>query len=148
MNLNKNTPFFERILQIIDYYNYSNVNNFAKKGLGYPSSEKINRLKKPENNPSVDIIYDISNKFEDINLDWLIIGRGSMLIGDDVKSLVNIGNENTSIQQLLDVIVGLNNTVSQQHKTIDSLINKGKKTIAHEGEDAECVDVSPSSSVG
>ena len=49
------------------------------KELGYKSSEKISRLFRDGGaKPSYDIIYDISNKFE-INTDWLITGRGSML---------------------------------------------------------------------
>lgn len=75
----KNTSFFERIMQIIDYYNISNINEFAKEYLGYSSSEKINRLKKEGNNPSYDILLDISNKFENINMNWLLTGNGEML---------------------------------------------------------------------
>lgn len=65
--MKENSNFFERILQIIDYYNIKSVNSFAIDYLGYPASEKINRLKKGNSKPSYDIIVDITNKFEDIN---------------------------------------------------------------------------------
>lgn len=71
--------FFERILQIIRYYNINSVHDLAVNYLGYKSSQKINRLKNPETNPSFEILNDISNKFEDVNCHWLITGKGNMI---------------------------------------------------------------------
>jgi len=76
--MDKKTTIFERILQIIEYYNIKSVNSFAKEHLGYDSSEKIARLKDENKRPSVDILEDISNKFVEIDLNWLITGSGSM----------------------------------------------------------------------
>lgn len=73
------TNFFERIMQVADYKGYKNPSEFAKKGLGWTSSEKINRLKDENKKPSVDVLIEISNKFDDINLEWLLIGKGEML---------------------------------------------------------------------
>lgn len=78
-NLKKNTSFFERIEEIISFYGIKNVNDFALNHLGYKSSEKINRLKKEGTNPSFEILSDISNKFEDVNVEWLLTGKGAML---------------------------------------------------------------------
>lgn len=77
--------FFDRIQKIIDYYGIKNVNSFAKDYLKYDSSEKINRLKGKNALPSYTILHDISIKFEKINPDWLLTGRGEMLQtqGDD-----------------------------------------------------------------
>lgn len=48
--------------------------------LGYNSPQKLYRLFNTENaSPSVQIIEDISNKFDDLNLNWLFSGRGKML---------------------------------------------------------------------
>ncbi len=48
--------------------------------LGYNSPQKLYRLFNTENAlPSVQIIEDISNKFDDLNLNWLFSGRGKML---------------------------------------------------------------------
>ena len=77
--MEKISNFFERILQIIEYYNIKSVNDFAKTYLGYASSEKINRLKDSSKNPSFEILQDISNKFEEISPDWLLMGKGEML---------------------------------------------------------------------
>lgn len=47
--------------------------------LGYSSPQKLYRLFNTENaSPSVQIIEDISNKFEDLNLNWLFTGKGKM----------------------------------------------------------------------
>jgi len=48
--------------------------------LGYNSPQKLYRLFNTENaSPSVQIIEDVSNKFEDLNLNWLFTGKGKML---------------------------------------------------------------------
>ena len=66
-----------RIKEVMSYYSINSLT--LSKELGYKSSEKISRLFRDGGaKPSYDIIYDISNKFE-INTDWLITGRGSML---------------------------------------------------------------------
>lgn len=76
-NLNKNSNFFERTLQISSFYGYSGIPEFAK-ALGYNSPEKFYRLKKENAKPSVDILQDLSNKFEDLDLNWYITGEGSL----------------------------------------------------------------------
>ncbi|MDR1343339.1 MAG: helix-turn-helix domain-containing protein [Prevotellaceae bacterium] len=75
----KKSIFFERISQIIDFYRIKNVKSFACDYLGYESSQKINRLKGENTSPSYEILNDISNKFENINPEWLLTGRGEML---------------------------------------------------------------------
>ncbi|MCU0441449.1 MAG: peptidase S24 [Bacteroidia bacterium] len=80
--MKQNSTFFERIMQIAEYYGYKNANEFALNGLGYTSSQKIQRLKDENNKPSIDILLDISNKFESISIHWLLTGNGSMLNSD------------------------------------------------------------------
>ncbi len=70
--MKKNTNIFEKITQISNYYGFTSINSFALNGLGYKSSEKINRLRNPAKKPSFDIIKDISNKFVDVDLNWLV----------------------------------------------------------------------------
>lgn len=96
-NLSKRANFFDRILQIIDYYDIKNVNSFAKNYLKYDSSEKINRLKKENSNPSVEILKDISNKFEDVSVEWLLTGKGNMLKNEQktISAVAVLSNSNT-----------------------------------------------------
>src|ERR1700744_2524781 len=49
--------------------------------LGYNSPQKLYRLFNTENaSPSCQIIEDISNNFQELNLNWLFTGRGSMIL--------------------------------------------------------------------
>ena len=49
--------------------------------LGYNSPQKLYRLFNTEGaSPSCQIIEDLSNKFEELNLNWLFTGRGSMML--------------------------------------------------------------------
>jgi hypothetical protein len=84
----KTSNFFERISQIIDYYEIKSVKSFACDYLGYDSSQKINRLKDKNTNPSYEILNDISNKFDSINPEWLLTGKGEMLRNADTIAML------------------------------------------------------------
>lgn len=73
--MKKNSNFFERLMQVAKNKGFKSINDFAINGLKYKASEKLNRLKDSNNNPSVDILLDISNKFEDVDLHWLLTGK-------------------------------------------------------------------------
>lgn len=107
--MKKNSIFFERILQIIDYYDIRSVNSFALDHLKYNSSEKINRLKSENTNPSYEILCDIANKFEEIDMNWLILGVGDMIKSKKIKENSEVVSDdgikivdNTSIGFILD----------------------------------------------
>ena len=77
--LNKNSNFFERTLKIADFYGLDGIPGLAK-ALNYSSPQKLYRLKEPSAKPSVDILQDLSNKFENLNLNWYISGQGDISI--------------------------------------------------------------------
>lgn len=101
-NLKINSNFFERISQIIDYYGIKNVSSLAEI-LGYSSSEKLNRLKKDGSKPSIDILQDISNKFDEIDASWLLNGTGEMLKGNNVNSFY-VSEPNSSYNKTPQII--------------------------------------------
>ena len=69
----------ERFLQLFENKGIKNPNEFAIL-LNYSSPEKINRLLRDDKNmPSAEILTDIANKFADVNINWLLTGKGSML---------------------------------------------------------------------
>jgi transcriptional regulator with XRE-family HTH domain len=75
------SPIAQRIGKVIVYQKISR-REFASR-LGYASSEKINRLfRKDGAKPGFDIVADIANRFVNINVEWLITGRGEMLKGN------------------------------------------------------------------
>lgn len=92
--LNENSNFFERTLRISSFYGYSGIPELAK-ALGYSSPEKLYRLKKENAKPSVDILQDLSNKFEDLDLNWYITGQGSL--SKKTKITDNIIDVDTSV---------------------------------------------------
>lgn len=104
------TSFFERIMQVAEFKGYNNPNIFAKKGLNWSSSEKINRLKDEKKSPSIDMIVDISNKFEDIDIKWLLTGKGNMLeksfselsnyIKDDISRYESPKHDKNSLKEI------------------------------------------------
>lgn len=85
--------FFKRLLQVIEYQGFKNINDFALNGLKYDSSSKLSRLKDEKNNPSVEILIDIANQFPDICLHWLITGIGPMLLNERQNEPQNNGIE-------------------------------------------------------
>ncbi len=128
------TNFFDRIMQFADYKGFKNPSEFAKKGLGWTSSEKINRLKKENNKPSVDILIEISNKFEDINLGWLLTGKGEMLkssvqniVQNSGKNSINniSGNiEQQNYNELMEIIREKDRQIAKKDEQINKLIEK------------------------
>lgn len=74
----QNTDICIRLKTFIHFLKM-NESDFSKK-LGYKSQEKISRLFRDASTfPSYHTIYDIATCFENLNIDWLITGRGEML---------------------------------------------------------------------
>lgn len=64
-------------MQVAESKGIKNIPDLANY-LGYDSAEKLYRLKRDqEAKPSVDIIVDFSNKFEDLNVRWFLTGKGN-----------------------------------------------------------------------
>jgi phage repressor protein C with HTH and peptisase S24 domain len=94
--LEKNTNFFERLRLFCESQGIKNMQELAKL-LGYSSAEKLYRLERDTtNNPSYQMITDLSNKFVLLNMNWIINGEGNML--KNKKN--NILNEPTDIYGL------------------------------------------------
>jgi hypothetical protein len=126
--MDKNSLIFERILQIIEFYDIKSVNSFAKDHLGYDSSEKIARLKDPNKRPSFEILEDISNKFAYIDLNWLVTGNGSMLKNSDkndkIENESSIDKSNFNVKQgdFNELSAICKNQLQIKDKTISDLL--------------------------
>jgi len=83
-----------RILQVIDYKTNGNISAFAK--IIDVSQQKLDRLFKIDNRtqkvPSVpsEILVNITEKFNEIDSDWLLMGNGEMLKIKNTKSTENV----------------------------------------------------------
>jgi hypothetical protein len=77
LNPNKSASNFSTRLRVLmSTYGYPSVAALAK-DLGHERSENLSRIHRdPKAKPSVDIIGDLADKFVDLNLDWLLTGRG------------------------------------------------------------------------
>lgn len=126
--------FFDRILQISENKGFKNITDFAKNGLNWDSSEKINRLKRENNKPSIDILIEISNKFDDVNLHWVITGKGEMLKSDVdiVKSEeISINDKNIllDMNEKIDFIykVTMNEVARKELENLNDAIEQAKQ---------------------
>lgn len=71
-----NTNFFERLHVICEINGLKNLQELSKK-LGYSSAEKLYRLERdPNAKPSFQMLLDLSNKFENMDVNWLLSGNG------------------------------------------------------------------------
>lgn len=118
--------FFKRILQIAENKGFKNITDFSKNGLEWLSSEKLNRLRKENNKPSIDILLEISNKFDDINLHWLITGKGEMLISKNKSELLKVEEPKETYGKTekieLDLLLKNNSLLKEQNQLQEEVI--------------------------
>lgn len=95
---------YERLLEFSASKGFKNLNDFSNY-VGFKSPEKLYRLGRNEKNkPSYDILFQIANKFEDLNLNWLIKGTGVMTF--------ETGKEDPETNPVADSITRLIKTIS------------------------------------
>lgn len=112
----------ERLKQLIDYYGIS-TNLFSQK-IGV-SEGTIRKILAQNTTIRSDTLEKISQNFADINMDWLITGRGEMLINNQ-QEVCNITNNGDNISRLITI---LQDTLVEKDKQIDrllSIIEQGK----------------------
>ena len=103
-NTNKNAENFanmnKRLKQIIDYYNITPYKFSQQIGLSEGTIRKIlsaNTSIKSEN------LYKLSQTFTEINLDWLITGRGEMLLSEQKKAVTPKEATPDALQMIADL---------------------------------------------
>jgi aromatic ring-cleaving dioxygenase len=72
------TTVHERIKLLMESFDM-NVYKFAKE-IGEDRAEKFYNIIKGKMKPNFDTMYDIGQRFPEVNFDWLIMDRGSMLL--------------------------------------------------------------------
>ena len=63
-----------------------NVNSFSLR-CNLPSQSVHNMVKGRKTSPSFDSLYKILSTFEDVNVEWLILGKGEMFKGNSTNIL-------------------------------------------------------------
>ena len=115
----------KRIQKLIKMYADNNVAKFVRL-TDIASVQKINRIfhKDPRNDkyplPSIDVVLAISNKLENVDLNWLLKGEGELTTStNEVNEPVahyNVQNEDT-----LKRIEQLEALTAEQNEKIDNL---------------------------
>lgn len=107
-----------RVKQLIEYYAGGSVKQFSEK-IKLASSQKLNRIfnidKRNGEFPEVssDILIAIANMYSEIDINWVLTGRGKMFLENTNLLPANTSADNTTIQ--------LVNTITSQAETIGSL---------------------------
>lgn len=91
-----------RILELISKFcNGNNIEFSEKTGI---NKATISNLKNGKTNPTLEMVYKIQNAFPNINLDWLINGKGDMFNNLSTESSKAIDNKVSGIQASLPFI--------------------------------------------
>jgi len=127
--MTKTTNFFDRLSELSDLKGFKNVRSLALDGLGYKSYEKLNRLKDSNNKPSINIIEDIANLFDDVSLDWLVLGKGNIIIDNQQQPTVTNSNTDSKLEDLFADYLGspkakkvINQLIAEHMIGINSMI--------------------------
>ncbi|MCT4156297.1 hypothetical protein HZP35_15265 [Elizabethkingia anophelis] len=93
---NNNIEVSQRVLNELLSYLKHNPSRLAKE-LGYKSNVKIQHIKSGRNGISAEVASDITNKYPEINYNWLLTGKGEML---NTKAINYKKEESTSFEKL------------------------------------------------
>ena len=109
-----------RIREFINYLDITD-SSFAKK-IGVTQSVNASMFLRGTE-PSAKVISSILAVFDDISAEWLLRGKGEMLISANQSK-----DENTErISRLVDTIATLQGTINEQLKTIQALQEKERR---------------------
>ena len=127
----------ERIKSLIDKHAMGNKSRFADM-CNIGSSFKISRLfkidKRSKNYPvaSIDIIIAIANTFENVDLNWLVLGKENDVLNEPTGYYKK--EEKLSIQGKIDILVKQNEKLLKQN---DDIIDKLNRPIIKEALERE-----------
>lgn len=122
----------DRFLQYLEYNAISENKATTECGL---SQGLIHQAKSGKSDLGTKSIDKILIKYQDLNRDWLLTGRGEMLKSNMVES------ETISIDRsILRTIISQQETIHSQQKMLEKLINANDQKNAHPEDLAGCVD--------
>lgn len=104
----------DRLKQLIDYYSISA--NFFSQKIGV-SEGTIRKILTKNTTIRSDTLEKISQNFAEINMDWLLTGRGEMLREKSQEGACITNSSN--ISRLIDI---LQDTLVEKDKQIDRLL--------------------------
>ncbi|WP_213279369.1 hypothetical protein [Chryseobacterium indologenes] len=125
-----------RFMQVLSYYEYSGYR--IAKEVEIFSEAKISHIKNGRNEPGLDLIAALLEKFPEINARWLILGKGEMLnrqtvVGQDltdeisdklvIEKLVNAGVKDIQDRKILVLTEKIENFMKELNEFKNSIKN-------------------------
>lgn len=110
------STFYERLMQVTGYEGIKNPKQLGD-FLGYNSAEKLYRLERDQNaKPSFEVLLDISKKFDNIDMNWLISGEYKAIhenqkAGEEAETYHRITFEEIIAEKVADKIEPMLNQV-------------------------------------
>jgi phage repressor protein C with HTH and peptisase S24 domain len=119
----------DRIMALVNELGMS-AYQFAKE-LGYDRPEKIYTILNKRNKPGYDTLVDILSHFQQVNAEWLMLGKGEMFKPKFTPSRLN-GNAETGLQSYSGTRNGKNFSVKKEAGIVAITLDRetGEENIA------------------
>jgi hypothetical protein len=115
MKIKKDNPDFQRIEKVLDHLHYRSIQSFAE-DIGI-NKVTLYSIRDGKHGISLAVAYAIVHKYPEINIDWLTVKKGNMLVDKEKLSMIN---ESTSDYKKTC------KECEQKNKIIDDLISDKK----------------------
>ncbi|WP_417866510.1 helix-turn-helix domain-containing protein [Xanthomarina gelatinilytica] len=115
-----NEEFSKRLQKVMDYYNES-ASSFAEK-IGVQRSS-ISHILSGRNKPSLDFVLKVLSSFPEVELYWLLNGKGQFPIEEKLQAEIPFGNneKETRSQPVVSEIKQTEKNTSKE-KTIERIV--------------------------
>jgi transcriptional regulator with XRE-family HTH domain len=115
------TAFRARLSKLIEALEMS-ASQFARE-LGYERPEKVYAMLKGKFLPSYDTLLAILDRFGEVNVDWLVRGRGSMFVKETLREAdIALPVKKTTEEKILPAL-------SEKIKLLESQLTDKEKII-------------------
>lgn len=144
-NAKENFSINKRFFYVLDYYNITRYRFSKDTGI---SEAVLLNIYKGKNKISIDVLEILLNKYEAVNSNWLLTGKGEMLKEDKTISVVskeskancNINDSNLLLREKDARINELKELINVQREFIKELLRKNED--AQQDDDVECAGAS------
>ena len=131
--MNKFTTIKERIIEVLDLKGVSKNKFYQESGITYGILSQKNELK-------CDSLVKFLTIFPDVNPEYILLGKGSILRESD-KILSENGENFAVSEKIFREILEENKKLNREIGRLEAEVENLKKADAHQAESANCVDV-------
>jgi transcriptional regulator with XRE-family HTH domain len=93
------------------------------------SKQTISNIIKGKNAPSGEVIIKIAKEYPDLNLNWLMTGKGAMKNSEDPEELPKVGSDEENLKVLLRLKENMNLSLKEHLKDLKETIKLQKEMI-------------------